>query len=82
LNSCVGLRGSLCKHLLVLIIALVQEGELDPVTIDQWVAKSATAKSKLNKELMADILLKYRGAEAGKIDWRPMETLPEDYYAI
>lgn len=82
LNSCVGLRGSLCKHLLVLIIALVQEGELDPVMIDQWVAKAATAKSKLDKEVLADIFLKYRGAEAGNIDWRPTETIPEDYYAL
>lgn len=82
LNNCVGLRGSLCKHLLVLIIALVQEGELDPITIDQWVAKSATAKSMLDKESMSDILLKYRGAEAGNVDWRPTETIPEDYYAL
>ena len=39
LNICGGLRGSICKHLLVLIIGLVQAGELDPTTIDAWVAR-------------------------------------------
>ena len=23
-----------------------------------------------------------KGAEAGEIDWRPLETVPEDYYAF
>src|SRR5262249_6504723 len=40
LNSCGGLRGALCKHLLVLIIGLTQNGDLDPVAIDQWVSAS------------------------------------------
>lgn len=30
LNVCGGLRGSLCKHLLVLIVGLAQAGQLDP----------------------------------------------------
>jgi hypothetical protein len=31
---------------------------------------------------MSEALLKYMGAEAGEVDWRPMETIPEDYYAL
>ena len=27
-------------------------------------------------------LLRYRGAQAGEVDWRPTETVPEDYYAL
>jgi hypothetical protein len=30
---------------------------------------------------LSDTLLMYRGAEAGEIDWRPTETIPEDYFA-
>jgi uncharacterized protein YjbI with pentapeptide repeats len=82
LNVCGGLRGSPCKHLLVLIIGLVQAGKLDPSTIDGWVAKSASAKSELDKEKMGEIFIRYKGAEAGEVDWRPTETLPEDYYAL
>jgi uncharacterized protein YjbI with pentapeptide repeats len=82
LNVCGGLRGSICKHLLVLIIGLVQAGELDPTTIDAWIAKTHSTKPELDKEIMGAIFIKYKGAEAGEVDWRPTETVPEDYYAL
>jgi uncharacterized protein YjbI with pentapeptide repeats/acetolactate synthase small subunit len=82
LNICGGLRGSICKHLLVLIIGLVKAGELDPATIDGWVAKTHDAKPELDKEAMGEIFIRYKGAEAGEVDWRPTETVPEDYYAL
>jgi hypothetical protein len=82
LNICGGLRGSICKHLLVLIIGLVKAGELDPTTIDGWIAKTHSGKPELDKEAMGAIFIKYKGAEAGEVDWRPTETLPEDYYSL
>jgi uncharacterized protein YjbI with pentapeptide repeats len=82
LNVCGGLRGSICKHLLVLIIGLVQAGELDPTTIDAWIAKTHSVKPELDKEIMGEIFIKYKGAEAGEVDWRPTETVPEDYYTL
>jgi len=82
LNICGGLRGSICKHLLVLIVGLVQAGELDPATIDTWIAKTHDTKPELNKETMGEIFIRYKGAEAGEVDWRPTETLPEDYYTL
>ena len=82
LNVCGGLRGSICKHLLVLIVGLVQAGELDPNTIDAWIAKTLHTKPELDKENMGAIFIKYKGAEAGEVDWRPTETVPEDYYAL
>ena len=54
---------------------------IDPTTIDTWVAKSNQQKAELDKEVMGEIFIKYKGAEAGEVDWRPTETLPEDYYA-
>jgi uncharacterized protein YjbI with pentapeptide repeats len=82
LNICGGLRGSVCKHLLVLIIGLVKVGELDPATIDGWVAKTHGVKPSIDKEVMSEIFIRYKGAEAGEVDWRPTETVPEDYYAL
>jgi hypothetical protein len=82
LNICGGLRGSICKHLLVLIIGLVKAGELDPSTIDGWVAKTRSVKPELDKEKMGEIFIRYKGAEAGEVDWRQTETVPEDYYAL
>ena len=82
LNICGGLRGSLCKHLLVLIVGLTKSGELDPGAINTWVRASSTKKATLDKDLMSETFLRYKGAEAGEVDWRPTETIPEDYYAM
>jgi hypothetical protein len=82
LNICGGLRGSLCKHLLVLIIGLTKGGELDPTLINEWVESSQGQKPALDKDAMSETFLRYKGAEAGEVDWRPTETIPEDYYAL
>lgn len=81
LKACGGLRGALCKHILVLIIGLVKSGKLDPVLAGKGVINSTIDKPKLDKEAMTEIFLKYKGAESGQIDWRPTETMPEDFYA-
>lgn len=82
LNICGGLRGSLCKHLLVLIVGMAKAGELDTNAIDTWVLSSRGQKPVLDKDAMSETFLRYKGAEAGEVDWRPTETIPEDYYAM
>ncbi|MCY2968598.1 MAG: pentapeptide repeat-containing protein [Planctomycetota bacterium] len=82
LNVCPGLRGSLCKHLLVMIIGLVQAGRLDPKNAEQWVAASKLRKTQLNKELMSETFAKYKDAESGEVDWPATETVPEDFSAV
>lgn len=82
LNPCGGLRGALCKHLLVLLIGITKGGELDAALACEWVLGSKQHKNAtLDKDVMTATLLRYKGAEAGEIDWRPTETMPEDYYA-
>lgn len=81
LNVCGGLRGEACKHLLVLLIGLAQAGAVDAATVDRWLAAGLDRKPVLDRELMAEVFLRYRGAEAGEVDWRPTATLPEDFYA-
>jgi len=82
LNACGGLRGALCKHLLVLVVGLSRGGALDPTRAGQWVRASRKQKPLLDKDAMSATFLRYKGAEAGEIDWRPTETIPEDYYAL
>ena len=81
LRPCGGLRGALCKHHLVLLLGLVQAGVLKAATVDQWIEKSLDHAPELDKDEMGDVFLKFKGAEAGEIDWRPTETVPEDFYA-
>jgi hypothetical protein len=82
LNVCGGLRGSPCKHLLVLIIGLARAGQLDPGTALAWVRSSCGRKPELDRDAMTQVFLRYKGAEAGEVEWRPTETIPEDFYAM
>jgi uncharacterized protein YjbI with pentapeptide repeats len=82
LRPCGGLRGALCKHLLVLIVGLAKAGQLDSATVDHWIDLSRGQKPAIDEEAMSATFLRYKGAEAGEIDWRPTETIPEDFYAM
>jgi len=82
---CLGLRGEPCKHILVLLIGLARAGQLDVATADRWVAAGAGRNHRWNKTTknhVSDTLLKYKGVQAGEVDWRPTETIPEDFYAM
>jgi hypothetical protein len=39
-------------------------------------------KPAIDEEANSAIFLRYKGAEAGEVDWRPTETIPEDFYAM
>jgi uncharacterized protein YjbI with pentapeptide repeats len=82
LRVCGGLSGSICKHLLVLIVGLARGGQVDLGRTYQWVRASRTQHPLFDKDEAAAVFLRYKGAEAGEIDWRPTETIPEDYHAF
>lgn len=81
LKPCGGLSGALCKHLLVLTIGLSRSGQIDLTDATRSIIASTDKSPKMNKTLMTELFLKYKGVEAGEVDWRPTETIPEDYYA-
>jgi len=82
LEACMGLQGSPCKHLLVLLIGLSRSGQMETTTAYDWIHAASGKRPSSDTELAADTFLHYKGAEAGEIDWRPIETIPEDYYAL
>jgi hypothetical protein len=87
LITCVVSRGSPCKHLLVLVVGLVRSGGLAPDKALAWLrhanARGRTPNwNKPDKEVVTATFLKYKGVQAGEIDWRPTETIPEDFYAM
>ncbi len=82
LRWCGSLRGSLCKHLLVLIVGLAKAGDIDLDRLARWVESSERNQPSLDKEVMSATFLRYQGAQAGEVDWRPTETIPEDFYAL
>lgn len=88
LDWCMGMNGAVCKHLLVLLMGLVQTQQLSPATAREWLAAArqgkrgrAPAGGENMRDMLADTVLRYKAAQAGELDWRPTETVPEDYYA-
>jgi uncharacterized protein YjbI with pentapeptide repeats len=82
LRPCGGLQGKVCKHLLVLILGLTKAGKLDNGSAFQWMQLSQRQGPTFDKEVMTATFLRYKGVETGQVDWRPTETVPEDYYAL
>jgi hypothetical protein len=82
LITCVVSRGSPCKHLMVLVLGLVNAGQVAPEAAVEWLGLARGQDSRPNKDEMTAIFLRYKGAEAGEVDWRPTETIPEDFYAM
>jgi uncharacterized protein YjbI with pentapeptide repeats len=83
LRPCGGLQGALCKHLLVLIVGLARGGKVDLGAVEQWIKKSRRRRLPgLDREAAGAVFLRYKGAVAGEVDWRPTETIPEDFYAF
>jgi hypothetical protein len=82
LEDCMGLRGATCKHLMVLVVGLARTGQMALPQALQWMEATGGKGPKKNHELCAGAFIQYKGAEAGEVDWRPTETIPEDFYAV
>jgi hypothetical protein len=54
---------------------------MDMVRAFNWIRAAAGKRPGHNQDLAAETFLQYKGAQAGEIDWRPTETIPEDFYA-
>lgn len=82
LDECMGLQGAVCKHLLVLVVGLTRTGVMPAERGLGWLKLARKKGPKFEQDLCAETLLQYKGAEAGTVDWRPTETLPEDFLAL
>jgi hypothetical protein len=80
LIQCVVSIDSPCKHLLVLVLGLVKAGELSTAKALTWLDGSFGCKP--DKDVVTATFLKYKGVETGAVDWRPTETIPEDFYSM
>lgn len=88
LYPCGGLRGTICKHIILTLIATVKQGYMNNDEIIDWVKKTINNRPKLNKSEATSIFLHYKtalNAESNgvkEIEWRPVEMLPEDFMAL
>lgn len=82
LRPCGGLKGELCKHIIVLILGIANAKLMNCTKLARWVLSSKYEDPSLNKEIMSQLFLKYKSVDAGEFDWRPTTTIPEDYFAL
>jgi hypothetical protein len=82
LHPCGGLRGKICKHIILALIAVIKtnQGTIDEMI--KWVDKTKLNKPYFDKNEATRIFLKYQNALEGVIEWRPVEILPEDFFAF
>jgi hypothetical protein len=81
-EPCMGTQGRLCKHIILLVVGLVQSGALPFTSAYRWVHAARAHAPGLDMRVVEHALGLYRLAQQGQVDWRPVETIPEDYYAI
>ncbi|MFX0020472.1 MAG: hypothetical protein ACFFBT_02840 [Promethearchaeota archaeon] len=82
LYPCGGLRGKICKHIILALIATVKSNQGTVNELIKWVDNTKGIKPKLNKPQATAIFVRYENALEGKIEWRPIEILPEDFMAF
>ena len=82
LEECMGLQGSVCKHLLVLVVGLTRTQQLPLARALTWMRSAGAKGPRADVALCAETFVQYKGATAGEVDWRPTETIPEDFYAL
>jgi hypothetical protein len=69
------------------VVGLVKAGDLGAAAALEWLGYARLMGQtrdgcKPDKDVVTATFLKYKGAEAAQVDWRPTETIPEDFYAM
>ncbi|MFW9995903.1 MAG: hypothetical protein ACFFD4_27940 [Candidatus Odinarchaeota archaeon] len=82
LRRCGGLRGTgPCKHIYLLGLAAVMDSS-DVHKLTDWFRNASHGYSSNNSSEMKAIFEEYVGVLSGQVEWREIETLPEDYLAM
>jgi hypothetical protein len=82
LFPCGGLRGKICKHIILALIATIKSNQGSVDEMIRWVDNTKSIKPKFMKPQATAIFVKYQNAIDGIIEWRPVEILPEDFMAF
>lgn len=85
LRRCGGLRGyGPCKHLFLLALVLIANGSSKEKFLT-WYQRASNVSYRItaqDKEDMRTVFEEYAGVLTGDVEWREIETLPEDYLAL
>jgi len=79
LRPCGGLRGDICKHIMLLLFAMAVAGKLRPDELAKWITASQSQKPELDKSLMEDVFAQKKKLGATKMTWKSVATQPADF---
>lgn len=82
LSICSEMRGSMCKHILALILGATWNRAIDTTTMTRWIVASRFEKPKVDQKIMTAVFLRFASVKNEDVDWRPAELIPEDYYVF
>jgi len=81
--ECMSQHGTVvCKHLLVMLLGLVRSGELAAEQAYAWLHATSGQSPCKSHDRLIQTWLRYKGVQPGGVDWRPTQTIPEDYCAF
>jgi len=80
LTPCPDAADGVCRHVVCLVLSLVQRERLSAEDAARWLQRSLAHDVGLDRDALGEIFARY--AETIQADYRPNETLPEDYYAL
>jgi hypothetical protein len=81
-NDSFKLRGKICKHIILALVAVIKSDQGTSDEMIKWVERTKLYVPHFNKDEATAIFLKYSNALTGVIEWRPVEVLPEDFFAF
>lgn len=80
LAPCPDAADGVCRHVVCLVLSLVQREHLSAEDAARWLQRSLAHDAGLDRDALGEVFARY--AETIQADYRPNETLPEDYYAL
>ncbi len=82
LRPCGGLRGKVCKHILLTGLAAIKSTSATTEEVIKWLQESVKKTPFLDKTEATRVLAKFKDAQDGKLEWRAVELVPEDFMAF
>jgi hypothetical protein len=82
IHICGGLRGQICKHILLALIASVKSGVMDQKKALDLIKTVSGMPPLYDKSKARQIFQEYELSKNGELDWRPIEIFPEDLLAF
>jgi hypothetical protein len=82
LEYCLGMKGSLCKHIILSLAAACKDGTVPKDTLKKWIQNTQGKHPIIDENMAAGLFVESKMPKDARIGWREIEILPEDMMAF